>query len=534
MVPQRRINPWIVTCAVMSATFMEVLDTTVVNVAIPHIAGNLSSTTDEGTWAVTSYLVSNAIVLPMSGWLANFFGRRRMLITCVLGFALTSLLCGLATSLEGLIFFRVLQGLTGGGMVPLAQSIMLESFPPKKHGIAMAAYGVGILFAPIIGPTLGGWITDNYSWRWIFYINVPIGLLSVVMMARYVWDPPYVKRPKGRIDYWGILFLALGFGALQIVLDTGQKNDWFASQQIRVFTFICVFGLVGMVVRELMAEHPIMDIRALKERTFAAGVFLMTTLGFVLYGSLILLPIYLQTLLGYPALDAGLAMSPRGVSSLLVMPLVGVLTSRTDPRKLVACGLSIGAFSMWQLSRLSLDAGFWDILWPQVVQGISLAFLFVPLAAASMSHIAKHKMGNASAIFNLMRNIGGSLGIAAMTTLLSRRQQFHQNRLIENITPYDLDVRIMMEQMKAYFMSRGSDAYTATKQATGAIYGMVQKHAAMMSFVDAFWMLAVVFAVVIPLVILQDNPNKRHEAEEKAKRKRRAEKTVEEPELVMH
>jgi MFS transporter, DHA2 family, multidrug resistance protein len=283
-----------------------------------------------------------------------------------------------------------------------------------------------------------------------------------------------------------------------------------------------------------MAEHPIMDIRALKERTFAAGVFLMTTLGFVLYGSLILLPIYLQTLLGYPALDAGLAMSPRGVSSLLVMPLVGVLTSRTDPRKLVACGLSIGAFSMWQLSRLSLDAGFWDILWPQVVQGVSMSLLFVPLAAASMSHIAKQKMGNASAIFNLMRNIGGSLGIATMTTLLSRRQQFHQNRLIENITPYDLDVRIMMEQMKAYFMSRGSDAYTATKQATGAIYGMVQKHAAMMSFVDAFWMLAVVFAVVIPLVILQDNPNKRHEAEEKAKRKRRAEKTVEEPELVMH
>ena len=498
----------------MSATFMEILDTTVVNVAIPHIAGNLSSTTDEGTWAVTSYLVSNAIVLPMSGWLANFFGRRRMLIGCVAGFTLTSLLCGLATSLESLILFRILQGLTGGGMVPLAQSIMLESFPPKKHGQAMAAYGVGILFAPIIGPTLGGWITDNYTWRWIFYINVPVGVLSIFMLARYVWDPPYVKRPKGKIDYLGIIFLALGFGALQIVLDTGQKNDWFASQQIRVFTAVCVVSLIAMVVRELWAEHPIVDIRALKERTFAAGVFLITTLGFVLYGSLILLPIFLQTLLGYPALDAGMAMSPRGIGSLLMMPVVGILTSKIDARKLVVLGLALGSFSMWDLSRLSLNAGYWDIFWPQVLQGVSLSFLFVPLAAASMSHIAKHKMGNATAIFNLMRNIGGSLGIAAMTTLLARRQQFHQNRLIEHVTPYDLDVRIMTEQMKAYFMSRGADAYTAGKQATGSIYGMVQRQAAMLSFVEVFWVLAAVFAVVIPLVMLQDNPNKKAEAAE--------------------
>ncbi len=533
MEPDKRpqINPWIVTIAVMSATFMEVLDTTVVNVAIPHIAGNLSSTYDEGTWVVTSYLVSNAIVLPMSGWLANFFGRRRMLMFCVLGFAVTSLLCGLATSLESLIIFRILQGLTGGGMVPLAQSIMLESFPPKKHGIAMAAYGVGILFAPIIGPTLGGWITDNYTWRWIFYVNVPVGLLAVLMISRVVWDPPYVKRPEGKIDKWGILFLALGFGALQIVLDTGQKNDWWASQQIRVFTVICVFGLIAMVIREFMADHPIMDIRALKDRTFAAGVFMMTTLGFVLYGSLILLPVYLQTLLGYPALDAGLAMSPRGVGSLLMMPVVGILTSKFDTRKLVAIGLGLGALSMWQLSRLTLDAGFWDILWPQVVQGFAMSFLFVPLSATSMSHIAKHKMGNATAIFNLMRNIGGSLGIAAMTTMLARRQQFHHNRLVEHITPYDLDARMMIQQMTSYFISKGSDAYTAGKQATGAVYGMMQRHAAMMSFVEAFWLLALIFLLVIPLVILQDNPHKRYQAEGKSGK---APARTQDAELVMH
>jgi MFS transporter, DHA2 family, multidrug resistance protein len=528
---ERHINPWIITCAVMSATFMEVLDTTVVNVAIPHIAGNLSSTVDEGTWVVTSYLVSNAIVLPMSGWLANFFGRRRMLIACIAGFSITSLLCGMATNLESLIFFRVLQGLTGGGMVPLAQSIMLESFPPKKHGLAMAAYGVGILFAPIIGPTLGGWITDNFTWRWIFYINLPVGLLSVVMIAKWVWDPEYVQRPKGKIDIPGIVFLAVGFGALQVVLDTGQKYDWYSSQFITVFTCICVVSLIAMVIRELMAEHPIVDIRALKERTFAAGVFLMTILGFVLYGSLILLPIYLQTLLGYPALTAGLAMSPRGVSSLLCMPIVGILTSKFDARKLVVIGLVVGAFSMWQLSQLTLQAGYWDVLWPQVWQGISMSFLFVPLSAATMSHIAKHKMGNASAIFNLMRNIGGSFGIALMTTLLTRRQQFHMNRLGEHVTQWDLNTQMMLQQMKAYFISRGSDAYTAGQQATGAIYGMVQKHAAMLSFVDAFWVMAVIFVVVIPMAAVQDNP---HTTQAKADKARAKGLEQDQVEMMMH
>jgi len=502
----RSVNPWLITCSVMLATFMEVLDTTVVNVSIPHISGNLSASVDEGTWVITSYLVSNAIILPMSGWLASYFGRRRVLVVCVAGFSLTSLLCGLATSLDSLIFFRILQGLTGGGMVPLAQSTMLESFPPEKHGQAMAAYSLGILIAPIVGPTLGGWITDSYTWRWIFFINVPVGVLSVVMMSAFVWDPPYLKRPKGGIDFPGIFLLALGFGSLQMVLDTGQKNDWFGATSIRIYTTLCVLGLAGMIVRELTADHPIVDLRALKNRTFAAGVFLMTVVGFVLYGSLLLLPIYLQTLLNYPALTSGLALSPRGIGALFGTPIVGVLTSKRDPRKILAFGLFIGGLTMFQLSHLNLNAGYWDIFWVQVLQGVGLSCTFIPLATASVSLIPKHKMSNATAIFNLMRNIGGSFGVALMTTFVARRSQFHQTRLAEHITVYDQRTQEMLRQMKSWFISRGSDPFTAEKQALAGLYGMVQRHASMMSFVEAFWVLCVVFWSVTPLVVLLNNP----------------------------
>ncbi|MGZ4815660.1 MAG: DHA2 family efflux MFS transporter permease subunit [Terriglobales bacterium] len=532
---ERHVNPWIVTVSVMLATFMEVLDTTVVNVSIPHISGNLSATVDEGTWVVTSYLVSNAIVLPMSGWLASYFGRRRILLVCVAGFSLTSLLCGFATSLEALIFFRILQGVTGGGMVPLAQSTMLESFPPEKHGHAMAAYSIGILLAPIIGPTLGGWITDSYTWRWIFFINVPVGVLSVVMIGLFVWDPPYLKRPKGTIDFPGIFLLALGFGSLQIVLDTGQKNDWFGSTSIRAYTTLCVIGIVGMVIRELTADHPIVDLRALKNRTFAAGVFLMTIVGFVLYGSLLLLPIYLQTLLNYPALQSGLALSPRGIGALVCTPIVGVLTSKRDPRKILAFGLLVGGYTMFQLSHLNLNAGYWDIFWPQVLQGVGLSCTFIPLAAASLSLIPKQKMSNATAIFNLMRNIGGSFGVALMTTFVARRSQFHQNRLVENISIYDFHSMQMLQQMKIWFMSRGSDAVTASHQALRAMYGLVQRHAAMMSFVEAFWVMCIIFWAVIPMVLLLNNPRHHIGKPQKAQIRPGEKKEVEqlqEPELL--
>lgn len=492
--------------SVMLATFMEILDTTVVNVSIQHIAGNLAATNEEGTWVVTSYLVSNAIVLPMSGWLANRFGRRRMIMACVLGFTITSVLCAAATSLEWLIFFRVLQGLTGGGMQPLAQAIMLESFPREKHGSAMAAYGVGIILAPILGPMLGGYITDNYSWRWIFYLNVPVGAISLFLMSQFVWDPSYIQRPKGGADFWGIGFLALGFGALQIVLDTGQRKDWFESNYIRTFAVLCVVGLISLVIRELLTKHPVVDLRVLKDETYSAGLFLITMVGFILYASLILLPIYLQTLLGFPAYDAGLALTPRGIGSLFTMPFVGFATNKFDPRKIICFGFGLGGLTMFRLSHLNLDAGYWDIFWQQIFQGCALSCMFIPLMAASMARIPKEKIGNATSIFNLMRNIGGSFGIAVMTTFLTRRSQFHYSRLGESVSSGNPAVQQTYEGLRAFFRSRGSDPYTAAHQALAALSGMLERQASMLSFVEAFWVLGVMFFCMVPFLLLLRRP----------------------------
>ncbi len=536
--PAKPVNPWVVTIAVMLATFMEILDTTVVNVSVPHMAGNLGATVEEGTWVVTSYLVSNAIILPMSGWLANRFGRRRMLMGCVAGFTLTSLLCGMATSLDSLIFFRVLQGLTGGGLQPMSQAVLLETFPPKKHGTAMAAFGLGIILAPILGPTLGGYITDNYTWRWIFYLNLPVGAFSLLMINAFIHDPPYIrKRKAGGVDLWGIGFLALGFGMLQVVLDRGQQKDWFGSTQIRVMAFLCVFGLVAMVIRELTTEHPIVDLRVLKDRTFSAGVFIMTMLGFVLYASLMLLPIFLQTLLGYPALESGLALSPRGLGSLVTMPVVGQLTNRYDPRKLIFVGVVVGGWSMFELSHLNLNTGYWDIFWPQVIQGAAMAFLFIPLMAVSMSGISREKMGNATSIYNLMRNIGGSFGIATMTTFLARRSQVHQNQMVSHISLFDHNAQNMWLGMKSWFELHGSNPVEASRKALGAMYGMVQQQAMMLSFVEAFWVMGIIFFCMAPLLLLLRNPRKLHPHEPRAKKNGREARaatsaTEPEPELV--
>ena len=520
VVPEKPVNPWIVTIAVMLATFMEILDTTVVNVSVPHMAGNLGATVDEGTWVVTSYLVSNAIILPMAGWLANRFGRRRMLMVCVAGFTLTSLLCGMATSLAELIFFRVLQGLTGGGLQPMSQAVLLETFPPKKHGTAMAAFGLGIIFAPILGPTLGGFITDNYTWRWIFYLNLPVGLFSLLMINAFVRDPSYIrKQGRGSVDLWGIGFLALGFGMLQVVLDRGQEKDWFGSTQIRVMAFLCVFGLIAMVIRELTAENPIVDLRVLKDRTFSAGTFIMTMLGFVLYASLMLLPIFLQTLLGYPALQSGLALSPRGIGSLFMMPIVGQLTNRYDARKLIFVGIVVGGWTMIDLSHLNLNAGYWNIFWPQLIQGAAMAFLFIPLMAVSMSGISKEKMGNATSIYNLMRNIGGSFGIATMTTFLARRSQVHQNQMVSHISAFSHESWNMWHGLTGWFQLHGSNSVEASRKALGAMYGMLQRQAMMLSFVEAFWVMGIIFFCMVPLLLLLRNPRTLHPHEPKAKRR---------------
>jgi MFS transporter, DHA2 family, multidrug resistance protein len=501
------INPWIVAIAVMTSTFMEVLDTTVVNVSLPHIAGSLSATVEEATWALTSYLVANAIVLPLTGWLANYFGRKRLLMLSVSGFTAASFLCGFAPNLPTLILFRIVQGACGGGLQPLSQAVLLESFRPEDRGKAMAFWGLGIVVAPMLGPVLGGWLTEDYSWRWVFYINVPIGLLSLVMTKLYVFDPPYIRRESGRIDYWGIGMLALGVGALQVVLDKGQEKDWFGSDFILTLAIISVLALAAFVLYELFAtRQPVVNLRAFRIRTYSTGVFMMTVLGFVLYGSLVLLPIFLQTLLGYTALTAGWAMAPRGLGSFIAMPIVGAILVRFDPRKLLALGVVSAAFTLFQLSWMNLNAGYWDVFWPQIIQGLALALLFVPLTTTTMDPIPNEEMGNATSIFNLMRNLGGSMGIAAVTTLVARREQMHTNVLGGHVTALSPVARTTLEQLRAMFIARGADAVTATQRAYGAAFGMVEQQSAVLSFVEAFWLLGVIFLAVLPLILLMKRP----------------------------
>src|SRR6476661_7481915 len=346
----RTINPWLIAVSVMFATFMEVLDTTVVNVSLPHIAGSLSASIDEATWALTSYLVANAIILPMTGWLASRFGRKNLLMMSVMGFTSASFLCGLAPNLGSLIFFRVVQGATGGALQPLSQAVLLEAFPPNERGKAMGFWGLGVVVAPILGPVLGGWLTDNYSWRWVFYINIPVGVASLVMRKMFIFAPPYLRQESRKVDYWGIGMLAVGIAALQILLDKGQEDDWFQSHFMVALAIIAAVTLVAFVIHELRTDDPVVDLRVFKIRSYAVGVFLMTVVGFVLYGSLVLLPIMLQTLLGYPSLQAGIAMAPRGIGSFFTMPLVGALTGRFDPRKLLTCGLIVGGATLLWLS----------------------------------------------------------------------------------------------------------------------------------------------------------------------------------------
>ena len=482
-------------------------------------------TPEEATWVLTSYLVANAIVLPLTGWLANYFGRRNILLLSVGGFTVFSFLCGIAPNLPLLIIFRVFQGATGGGLQPLSQAILMEAFPPEKRAKAMAFWALGIVVAPMLGPVLGGWITDSYSWRWLFYINIPIGAAAVIMALLFIHDPPYIRRGEGGIDYWGIGYLALGIGALQIMLDKGQEEDWFGSHFILTLAILCAVGLVFFVFRQLTTGHPVVDLKIFKNRTYSTGVFLMTVLGFVLYGSTVLLPLWLQTLMGYSALEAGMAMLPRGLGAFLFMPVVGILMGKIEARKLLATGLVVSSFSIYQLSRLNLNAGYWDIFWPQLLQGISMgllfvplwpqliqgfgmSLLFVPLTTIAMDPIPRERMGNATSLFNLMRNIGASIGIAAVTTISARHAQTHAHDLSANVTPYNPAAQSMLQSMEQAFIARGMDAVTATKQAYASIYGIVQRQAAMMGYIDVFLLLAIMFIACLPLVLLMKKPRK--------------------------
>ncbi|HZR63640.1 MAG TPA: DHA2 family efflux MFS transporter permease subunit [Terriglobales bacterium] len=500
------INPWLIAIAVMSSTFMEVLDTTVVNVSLPHIAGNLSATTDEATWTLTSYLVANAIILPMTGWLAGRFGRKNLLMLAVTGFTAASFACGLAPSLGALIIFRVIQGACGGGLQPLSQAILLESFPPQKRGQAMAFWALGIVVAPMLGPVLGGWLTDNYSWRWVFYINVPIGVIAILLTQAFIFDPPYLKAEKTGIDYWGIGLLVVGMGSLQIMLDKGQEEDWFGSHFIVVLMVLAIIGLGGLIIRELKTPHPVIDLSVFKYRSYAVGTFLMTIVGFVLYGSTVLLPLLMQELLGYTATHAGVTNLPRGLASFLFMPVVGILVGRVDSRKLLSIGLLATAGAMFMVSFFSLDVGFWNFWWPLMLQGAGLGLIFVPLTTVTNDPVPRERMGNATSIFNLMRNIGASVGISSVETLQFRHMQAHINYLGQHINNASPQTQRALDGFQQLFMAKGSDAVTASRQAHGAIWGMVQQQAAMLSYNDVFRFLGWMFILMLPLLLLMEKP----------------------------
>jgi MFS transporter, DHA2 family, multidrug resistance protein len=502
-------NPWVIAVAVTLATFMEVLDTSIANVSLPHIAGSLSAGQDESTWVLTSYLVSNAIVLPLSGWLSSIMGRKRFYMSCVALFTVSSCLCGFAPNLGTLIFFRVVQGAGGGGLQPSEQAILADTFPPAKRGLAFAVYGIAVVMAPAIGPTLGGWITDNFTWRWIFFINIPVGILSLLLTSRLIEDPPYLKRRKlgeTHIDYIGLGLVAVGFGMLQVVLDKGQRDDWFESHFITTLTVIAVTALVVMLFWEWHHKDPIVDLHLFRDRTFALANFLMFMLGFALLGSTLLLPLFMQTMLGYTAERSGMALSPGGFTIMLILPLVGFLLSRYPPRWLLAFGLVVLSLSLFHMTNFDLDVDFRTVAMARVYQAIGMAFLFVPINTAAYAFLPREKNNAASGLMNLARNIGGSVGISLVTTLLARRAQFHQVQLSEHVSAanprFQSTLNVMTNAFQAGGASPGVGPGTAAQHAYAVIQANIIRQSTMLAYMDNFWLLGTVILCLIPFVFL--------------------------------
>ncbi|MHB8487258.1 MAG: DHA2 family efflux MFS transporter permease subunit [Candidatus Acidiferrales bacterium] len=496
------VNPWLIAITVMLATFMEVLDTSVANVSLPHIAGSLSAGVDESTWVLTSYLVSNAIVLPLTGWLSNVFGRKQFYMTCVAVFTISSFFCGLAPSLPMLVFFRVIQGAGGGGLQPISQAILVDSFPREKQGMAMAVYGMGVVVAPTIGPTLGGWITDSFTWRWIFFINIPVGILSILMTTMLIKNPPYMKKLRLRIDYIGIAFLSVGLGFLQVVLDKGQRDDWFGSHFIVWASIIGATGLVGAVIWELLQKEPVVDLHLLKERNFAVAVFTMYILGFVLYGTTVLLPILMQTLMGYSAMQSGLVLLPGGAIMIAILPIVGFLLGKFEARWLVVVGLAITASGLFMMSHFDLQMGMWTLITVWIVSRAGVAFLFVPINVIAFYFVAPKKTNDATGLINLARNIGGSMGISFVTTLLDRGAQRHQAILSGHITSLTPGFQNQMHALAQRLIAAGSSPIEALRQAERMFYGVIQQQAMMLSFIDDFRIMGYICLAMIPVMFI--------------------------------
>jgi MFS transporter, DHA2 family, multidrug resistance protein len=503
-------NRWIIALVVTLATFMELLDTSIANVSLPHIAGGLGTSYDEATWVLTSYLVSNAIVLPMSAWLSRVFGRKTYYMMCVGLFTATSFLCGLAPSLSILLLARVLQGVGGGGLAPVEQAILVDTFPPEERASAFGLYSMAIVIAPAIGPPLGGWITDNFSWRWVFFINIPIGIISLILSSRLVKDPPaftaevQAARRSGKlhIDHIGIALIALGLGCLEVVLDRGQEDDWFGSHLITTFFIIATVALTLAIWWEWRNRDPVVELRLLRDRNFGIACAMFFLFGFLIFGSTALIPEMLQSIYGYDATSAGLVLMPGALVAASMAPIVARLVRKISPKTLAAFAFITLAASMWHFANLNLATSYRVESWARVYQGFALAFLFIPVSQIAYSYLPSDKNNKASSIMNLFRNLGGDFGISFVTTMLARREQFHQHVLVSHLSAADAPVQGMISSLGSYLANQGVSTADGVKQAYGVMANVMSQQAAMLSFLDCFWMLGFVAIIGLPLALM--------------------------------
>jgi MFS transporter, DHA2 family, multidrug resistance protein len=499
--PISALRRWAITVTVMTVTVMQVLDVTVINVALPHMQGSLSAGVDEISWVLTSYLAANAVVLPATGWLAGIMGRKRFFLLCTVGFTLASALCGLAPNLNVLLLARVLQGIAGGPLMPLSQAIMWEIFPFRQRGMAMAVWGMGIMMAPIFGPTLGGWITDNWSWRWTFYINLPIGVLGFFAASAILFDPSYLRKP-GRIDVPGLCLMVIGFLSLQLFLDQGERYEWFDSNFIVILGFTAVVALIGFLVRELTADEPILDLGVYRDRNFAAASVIMVFVMFGFFSSMVLLALFTQKVLGYDAWTSGLVLAPGGVGNLLSLVIAGRLINRMDQRILLFVGCMLNAWAAWNMSVLTSNVDYWALAWPRFVQGLGVGFIFVPLNAVGLATIPRISMGNATALLNVVRNLGGGAGVAVVSMLLARRTQEHQSTLVPHVNPFDAETAARLSAWASHFGAHGADSFTAQQRALARVYQELTQQAQVLAFADDFWLLFVLFSGTVLLLPL--------------------------------
>jgi len=507
-------NPWAVALTVTLATFMEVLDTSIANVALPHIAGSLGASQEEATWVLTSYLVSSAVILPISGWLSNRIGRKRFYMSCVVLFTVCSLLCGIAPTLPFLIMARILQGLGGGGLAPSEQAILADTFPIAKRGQAFAVYGMAVVFAPAIGPTLGGWITDNFNWHWIFFINLPVGLLSLYLSNRMVEDPPHLKLRKEaakgmKIDFMGLGLVALGVGFLEFTLDKGQEKDWFSDPMIKTCFILAIILLIWFVFWEWYHPDPIVDLRLLKNRNFGTAVFLQLILGMVLFGSTVLIPQYLQTLLGYTAERAGMVLSPAGFMLMVMMMVAGRTVGKIDPRAMAAMGYFATAVGVYNLTRLDLNTSFATATEWRVLQMMAIPFIFIPISTLNYVGVPPEKSNQISSLSNFARNIGGSAGTALLTTFIARTAQVHQSVLAEHVIPGSVPYQGYIGRVEDILKNGGMSAAQASSLAIGNAYQEMLRQASMLSYQNAFVVLSALLFLLVPLPFLMKLPKKR-------------------------